>query len=214
MIISLNQIWVKKETSTQNRALFLIKWTLLAIDSDHLSTVKDLGITEFWVDDTGKHPYFWLEKNLLFSCPAKARKREIKIPVKHNINNNKNTCEMRNCLQHSSESSTGGRLAPLLKAPSLLKGQYLECEGMTGFGRSRNDYAHISGGSVTNLIVWATSPVAPQMLQTNLRRTGQVTIFPSRVFKLWELKQKYLLLHFKVASNQYLVKPCSYLSHL
>ena len=94
-----------------------------------------------------------------------------------------------------------GKLAPLLKAPSLLKGQYLECEGMTGFGRSRNDYAHISGGSVTNLIVWATSPVAPQMLQTNLRRTGQVTIFPSRVFKLWELKQKCLLLHFKVASN-------------
>ena len=98
---------IKKGDKHTQRALFLIKWTLLAIDSDHLSTVKDLGITEFWVDDTGKHPYFWLVKNLLFSCPTKARKGEIEIPVQHNINNNKNTCEMRNCLQHSSESSTG-----------------------------------------------------------------------------------------------------------
>ena len=38
-----------------------------------------------------------------------------------------------------------------------------------------------------DLRVWALSPLAPQMLQTNFRRTGQVTTRPSRVFKLWEL---------------------------
>ena len=42
----------------------------------------------------------------------------------------------------------------------------------------------------TNLLVWAWSPVAPQMSQTSLRRMGQVTVRPSFVFRLCELGRK------------------------
>ena len=38
-----------------------------------------------------------------------------------------------------------GKLAPLLKAPSLLKGQYLACESRV-HGRPRDDKATIVGG--------------------------------------------------------------------
>ena len=42
----------------------------------------------------------------------------------------------------------------------------------------------------TALLVWAWSPVAPQMSQTSLRRMGQVTVRPSFVFRLCELGRK------------------------
>ena len=42
----------------------------------------------------------------------------------------------------------------------------------------------------TDLLVWAWSPVAPQMSQTSLRRMGQVTVRPSFVFRLCELGRK------------------------